>query len=208
MAYPAAMTDLIQELEKLPGIGPRTAERLAWHLLRPGADRARELAAALSEAATSVQPCSRCFHLSDQDPCAICSDPARERSRLLVVEHPKDLEAMEKAGWKGVYHVLVGSLGRQDGARPGRPEDMTLDVLAERLQEQELQEVVVGTNPDLEGDGNALFLVDFIGRVAGERLTVSRLARGVPTGASLEYTNPAVLAEAIQERRPAVREAE
>lgn len=207
MAYPAAMERLVKELEKLPGVGPRTAERLADHLVRGGSGAALPLAQAIEAAVGDVHPCSVCFHLADQDPCAICTDPERDRKRILVVEQPKDLEAMERAGWRGLYHVLLGSLTSQDGMKSGRGDEITLQALGRRLEDNELDEVILGTNPDLEGDGAALVVTEFIARTTGDRLSVSRLARGVPTGAAIEYTNPAVLAEAISERRSLPREA-
>ncbi len=201
MAYPAAMEELVREFEKLPGIGPRTAERLAYHVVRGGEAVSRPLAHALEAATTTVNPCSVCYHLSDQDPCKICADPQRDDSRILVVEQPKDLEALEKAGWSGRYHVLLGTLTRQDGMRSDRGEPLTLRGLGQRLKNGQVKEVVLGTNPDLEGDGTALTVTDYVSKVTGGAVKVSRLARGVPTGAAIEYTNPAVLAEALSERR-------
>lgn len=188
----------MHELEKLPGVGPRTAERFAYHLLRSGSDSALVLAEALRQAQQQVQPCSTCFNLSDRDPCPLCADPDRDASRLLVVAQPKDVEAMEKAGWKGRYHVLLGGVAAgAGGGIPGR----TLQALRARLQAGEIREVVLGLNPDLEGDGTALVLADVIEQQSGPSVKVTRLARGVPAGSSIEYTNPAILAEAIQERR-------
>ena len=200
MAYPAALHRLVAELERLPGIGPRTAERLAFHLVRVGPESARQLARAIEEAVERLGPCSVCFHLSDQDPCALCSDEQRDRSRILVVEQPRDLEAMEKAGWRGLYHVLHGGVSHQDGSRPGSVVEKNLVALGKRARDTGVDEVVLGTNPDLEGDGTAMVVRRFLAKFA-PKATVRRLARGMPTGGAIEYTNPAVLAEAIQERR-------
>ena len=198
MAYPAAMEKLVDELQQLPGVGPKTAERLAYYMIRSGS-KALPLATAIERAIQEVRPCSQCSHLSDQDPCEICQDPERDRTRLLIVEQPKDLEAMERAGWTGLYHVLLGSLTQQDGMHVGPNEAMTLDRLGDRLKD--VKEVVLGTNPDLEGDGTALVITEYLQKKFPGALQVTRLARGVPTGSALEYANPAVLAEAIHERR-------
>jgi recombination protein RecR len=204
MAYPEAMARLLAELERLPGIGPRTAERLGHHLLKVGADTARQLARAIEDAVASVRPCSTCFHLSDSDPCPICADPGRDRSRILVVEQSRDLEAMERAGWRGVYHVLQGAV-RPEG-RDGA--ELTLEALKRRLAGGEVAEIVLGTDPDFEGDGTALVVAELVEqarRTGPQPISVSRLARGVPAGSAIEYTNPAVLAEALSERRPVAR---
>jgi recombination protein RecR len=195
------MARLLTELEKLPGVGPRTAERLAYHLVRRGPDEGHQLSRAIDGVMESIRPCSCCFHLTDQDPCSICSDSDREAGRLLVVSQPKDLEVMEKAGWQGRYHVLLGDLSGPSGGADDGTADASLRALQARLQNEEIEEVVLGTNPDLEGDGTALAVAERIEQWTGTRVKVSRLARGVPTGAAIEYTNPAVLAEAIQERR-------
>jgi recombination protein RecR len=207
MAYPPAMEELVSELERLPGVGPRTAERLAYFLIRGGPEESLRLARSIERAVKDVRPCGTCFHLSDRDPCAICTDPERDRTRILVVEQPKDLESMEKAGWRGLYHVLLGSSTSLDGTRAGRGEEMRLRGLLARVKSGEVQEIVLGTNPDLEGDGAALVVAEYLEQHLGRPIAVSRLARGVPTGASIEYTNPAVLAEALSERRNLSREA-
>jgi recombination protein RecR len=200
MAYPEPMARLIAELERLPGIGPRTAERLAHHLIRGGSEHAQRLARAIDEAVSGVRPCSICFHLADKDPCPICADESRDRRRILVVEQSRDLEAMERAGWRGVYHVLHGAV-RPDGAPAA---DLTLDGLERRIAAGEVEEVVLGTDPDFEGDGTSLVVAAMIEkcrRPGSPAIAVSRLARGVPAGSAIEYTNPAVLAEALSERR-------
>ncbi len=200
MSYPEAMARLLAELERLPGIGPRSAERLAQHLLRAGAESARKLSRAIDETVATVRPCATCFHLADRDPCAICADLARDRRKVLVVEQSRDVEAMERAGWRGLYHVLQGSV-RADG---GPEAELKLAALARRVERGEVDEIVLGTDPDFEGDGTALVVAEAIEKArgaGGREVTVSRLARGVPTGSAIEYTNPAVLAEALSERR-------
>lgn len=198
MAYPEAMTRLLAELEKLPGIGPRTAERLGHHLLRVGPAEARRLARAIDEALASVHPCSECGHLADRDPCPICSDAGRDRRRILVVEQSRDLEAMERAGWKGLYHVLQGSVHADQG---GDERELALAGLRRRIAAEGVDEVILGTDPDFEGDGTALVVAELLEKAGRAGLKVSRLARGVPTGSAIEYANPAVLAEALTERK-------
>ncbi len=208
MAYPEAMTRLLEELEKLPGVGPRTAERLAHYLIQVGADGALALAKAIEEVVRAVKPCSSCGHLADRDPCAICADPTRDRRRLLVVEQPRDLEAMERAGWHGLYFVLHGSIRADGRAEPGASaaggsggDELKLDRLRRRIESGDVDELILGTDPDFEGDGTALAIAALVEQSRRPQLVVSRLARGVPTGSAIEYTNAAVLAEAISERR-------
>jgi recombination protein RecR len=203
MAYPEAMSRLLAELEKLPGVGPRTAERLANHLLEAGSAEALRLAKAIEEAVRSIRPCSTCGHLADRDPCPICADGQRDRRRILVVEQSQDLEAMERAGWRGVYHVLQGSIRAEQG---GEARDLALAGLRRRIADEAVEEVILGTDPDFEGDGTALLVAEMLEKAARPGLRVSRLARGVPTGTSIEYANPAVLAEALTERKAFRRE--
>ena len=203
MAYPEAMAQLLSELEKLPGIGPRTAERLAHHLLKVGAPEAGRLAKAIEAAVAAIRPCSECGHLADRDPCAICSDDSRDRRRVLVVEQSQDVEAMERAGWRGLYQVLQGSVRAEQG---GAAEGLALAGLRRRIGKGEVDEVVLGTDPDFEGDGTALAVAEMVEKAGRPGLKVSRLARGVPTGSAIEYANPAVLAEALSERRSFKRE--
>jgi recombination protein RecR len=198
MAYPQAMDRLLKELERLPGVGPRTAERFAYFLLRAGSDAAAELAETLQQAQREVRSCAVCFNLADRDPCALCADESRDRRKVLVVSQPKDVEAMEKAGWEGLYHVLLG--GVVVGA-PGNVPARTLAGLQERLRTGSIEELVLGLNPDLEGDGTSLVIADLVEQMDGVDVRVTRLARGVPVGSAIEYTNPSILAEAIQERR-------
>lgn len=203
MAYPEAMTRLLSELEKLPGIGPRTAERLAHHLLKVGTAEAGLLAKAIEAAVAAIRPCSECGHLSDRDPCPICADETRDRRRILVVEQSQDVEAMERAGWRGLYQVLHGSLRAEQG---GDAYGLVLAGLRRRIGRGEVEEVVLGTDPDFEGDGTALAVAEMVEKAGRADLKVSRLARGVPTGSAIEYANPAVLAEALTERRSFKRE--
>lgn len=211
-AYPEPVRLLIDELAKLPGIGRRSAERLAFHVLKSEAADAQRLAEAVLEVKRSVRHCRSCFNLGDSDRCSICSDPKRDRSRILVVEQPKDLIALEQTGmYKGLYHVLMGRISPLDHVGPG---DLTVAALFDRIDHPErhapegvepggvgvlgVGEVVLGLNPTIEGDGTALYLAD---RLKNKGVRVSRLARGLPTGGSLEFANKAVLADAISGRQ-------
>ncbi len=202
-AYPAPVERLIVELGRLPGIGRRSAERLAFHLLKASADEAMALSGAIADLKRSVRHCSVCFNLTDEDPCAICGDARRDRSKVLVVEQPKDLIAIEQTGmYRGLYHVLMGRLSPLDGVEP---EDLTIPALLRRVDDaaknaggEAVAEVILGLNPTLEGDGTAMYLLD---ELSGRGVTVTRLARGLPAGGSLEFANKAVLADAIEGRQ-------
>ncbi|MEO0512250.1 MAG: recombination mediator RecR [Planctomycetota bacterium] len=204
--YPGPVERLIAELSGLPGIGPRSAERLAFHLLRAPEQTARDLAGAIAAVKRAVRHCSVCANLTEDDPCTICRDGSRDRSTVLVVEQPKDLIAIEQSGmYRGVYHVLLGRLSPLEGIGRG---DLTIDELFERLAEPtrnpghaEITELVLGLNPTIEGDGTTQHLVRDLAPFQKRGLRVTRLARGLPTGASLELTSKAVLADAIAERR-------
>ncbi len=200
--YPPAVDRLIRELSRLPGIGARSAERLAFHMLKSDADAVLSLAEAVADIKKSIRHCSLCYNLTESDPCPICSSPRRDHERILVVEQPKDLIALEQTGmYKGLYHVLMGRLSPLDGVGP---EDLTIDALYKRIDDPALnggvkvREVILGLNPNLEGDGTSLFLA---GALKSRGVQITRLARGLPTGWQLEYANKAVLADAIEGRQ-------
>lgn len=204
--YPAAVRELIERLSGLPGIGIRSAERLAFHILKSEKGEALAIAEAIRAVKESVRHCKVCFNLSDDDVCTVCADPKRDRSVVCVVEQPKDLIALEQTGmYKGLYHVLMGRLSPLDGVEA---EDLTVDHLFNRLQRSQqaddgdgrvrIEEVVLGLNPTLEGDGTALYLADALSKYG---VKVTRLARGVPTGSSLEFANKAVLGDALLGRQ-------
>lgn len=198
MAYPAPVRALIERFAELPGIGMRSAERLAFHVLKSDEPSAMALANAIEAVKKSVRHCRVCFNLSDADVCPICSDTTRDRSRVLVVEQPKDLIALEQTGmYRGLYHVLMGRLSALDGVEP---DDLTIGALMERIRASggEIEEVVLGLNPTVEGDGTGLYLAQKLGELG---VSVSRLARGLPSGGSLEFANKAVLADAILGRQ-------
>lgn len=201
--YPAPVEHLIAQFAALPGIGRRSAERLALHVLKSDSGSVLALARAIEAVKQQIRPCSICFNLGDTDPCAICADPRRDRSTVLVVESPGDLIALEATGaWRGLYHVLMGHLSPMDGIGP---EQLTVRELIRRVREPArnaggtpVREVVLGLNPTLEGDGTGLYLAQ---QMRGCGVRVSRLARGLPAGGQLEYASKAVLADAIAGRQ-------
>lgn len=197
-AYPAPVRALIERFADLPGIGVRSAERLAFHVLKSDEPSAMALAHAIEAVKKSVRHCGVCYNLSDSDLCPVCADQSRDRSRVLVVEQPKDLIALEQTGmYRGLYHVLMGRLSPLDGVGP---EDLTIESLLTRVRDSKgaIEEVVLGLNPTVEGDGTGLYLAQALGALG---VKVSRLARGLPSGGSLEYANKAVLADAILGRQ-------
>lgn len=203
-AYPAVVQRLIDEFARLPGIGRRSAERLAFFILRAPEADAMALARAIHDVKKTVRNCRVCSNLSDAEVCGVCADPARDRRTVLIVEQPKDLIALEQTGmYRGLYHVLLGRLSPLEGIGP---EHLTSGDLLQRVDHPDsnpggvkVEEVIMGLNPTLEGDGTALYLGELL-HAKGVR--VSRLARGLPSGSSLEFVNKAVLADAIVGRRP------
>lgn len=191
------MNRLVDALATLPGIGARSAQRIAFHLLKTPASEAEELARAIVELKKNTRQCDVCFNLTDAPRCPICSDPRRDASTVLVVEQPTDVASFEALGmYKGVYHVLMGRLSPLDGLGAG---ELTIDALLRRVVSGQVREVILGTHPTLEGDGTALYLVR---ELAASGVRVTRLARGVPTGYSLDLASKAVLADAIHARQP------
>ena len=192
---------LIESLSRLPGIGPKTAQRLTYHLLRAPETEARALAAALIAVREQVVFCERCFNISEQAVCAICSDSGRDTSRLCVVEEPLDVLALERTGeFKGLYHVLHGAISPIDGVGPER---LKIRQLLERAEEAQLagerfEEVVIATNPTLEGEATAMYLAERLELLVG---SVTRIARGLPVGGDLEYADEVTLIRSLQGRR-------
>jgi len=187
---------LIEALSKLPGIGRKSAERLAYHILRVHRTEALALADAIRNVRENVRYCSDCYNLSEGDRCVICSDPQRDPSLLCVVEQPRDLMALEQAGvYRGLYHVLLGRIAPLDGIGP---DQLTIEPLIERVRNGQFQEIIMATNPTVEGDGTALHLSNLLAEFSVE---VTRLARGVTPGSILEYTNKDVLADALAGRQ-------
>ena len=196
-SYTQSLQNLMSQLSRLPGIGARSAERIAFHLLKQKPEEAMKLAEAIHDVKTRIKHCSICYNLTEQDPCDICADPSRDQSVVCVVEQPKDLLALETTGlYRGVYHVLLGRIAPLEGMEPA---DLTIDALMKRLASGAVREVIMGTNPTMEGDGTALFLQSLIGQYRDVQVT--RLARGLPTGSSIEYANRNILADAISGRQ-------
>jgi recombination protein RecR len=187
---------LTQELSQLPGIGPKTAERLTHYLLAADRTKVLSLAEALRGIKDNVRPCRQCFNLTEAELCELCRDPRRDRSLICVVEQPRDLSALERAGtYRGLYHVLQGRLAPLENIGP---ENLTIDRLVERVQKGGVKEVIMATNPTLEGDGTALFISNLL---APTGVRVTRLARGLPSGSVLEFANSQMLADALEGRR-------
>jgi recombination protein RecR len=194
--YSQVVNRLIEEFARLPGIGQKSAERLAYHLLESSREEALALARAIRAVKEEVKHCSLCYNLSETDPCHICSDPARDGSVICVVEQPKDLLAIESSeSYRGLYHVLLGHIAPLEDRGP---ESLTVDKLLERVKPGEVREVIIATNPNLEGDGTALYLAQ---RLAPTGVKLTRLARGVAAGSSLEYASRAIISDALQGRR-------
>jgi recombination protein RecR len=194
----SAIDDLATELSRLPGIGRKTALRLTYHLLRQSPDQSRRLAEALLTLGERVRPCSRCFNLTEEELCAICRDPRRDAATICVVEQASDIGAIERAGeFRGLYHVLGGRLSPLDGVSP---DDLTVGALVERIDAQgdAVREVIIATNPSIEGEATALYVQ---GQLAPRGLTVSRIARGLPVGGDLEYADGVTIAQALTARR-------
>jgi recombination protein RecR len=191
-----AIGQLIQELSKLPGIGPKSAERLTHYLLAADGQQVLALADALRGIKERVHPCRQCFNLTEGDLCSLCSDPRRDASILCVVEQVRDLAALERAGtYHGLYHVLQGRLAPLENIGP---ENLTVDGLVQRVRQGGVKEVIMATNPTLEGDGTALYISNLL---AATGVRVTRLARGLPSGSVLEFANNQMLADALEGRQ-------
>lgn len=196
MAYTPSLQALIQLLTRLPGIGEKSAARLAFFILRGDQSYASELARAIESVKSQTRFCSRCFALTEQDPCPTCQDERRDRTILCVVEEPADLVAIERShGFAGVFHVLHGSISPLDGRGP---EQLRIRELVARLADEPIREVLVATNPTVEGEATAVYLARLI-KPLGVR--VSRIAHGIPVGGTLEYADQVTVGRAIEGRR-------
>lgn len=201
-----AVAQLVDEFAKLPGIGRKSAERLAYHILNVSQVEAKSLADAIIEVKKAVRRCDVCFNLTDTDVCRICSDPRRDRRRVCVVEQPKDVSILESSGaFDGTYHVLGGRLNPLEGVGP---DDLTIDSLVKRVKKDGVTEIVMATNPTLEGDGTALFIANMLSGIsvseadeAPKPVQITRLARGIATGSVLEFANKEMLADALRGRQ-------
>ena len=200
--YTQALQDLIAEFEKLPGIGAKTAERLAYYVLRASEEDAMRLAYSIRDVKKNVKNCRVCFNITELDECSICTDDRRDATKICVVEQPKDVYAIERAdNYDGKYHVLMGAFSPMDGVTP---DDLTIQSLIDRVHEQTksgqpVQEVILATNPNFEGDGTAAYLRDQLAGIEG--LTVSRIARGIPSGSNLDHASRTIVADALEGRR-------
>lgn len=196
MAYAKPLLRLLEALEKLPGIGPRSAERMAFYLLRTNREEARQLAQAITDVKDRLRFCDVCFNLSEDSRCQICEDSSRDASVLCIVEEPKDVLAIEKTGaYHGLYHVLLGAIAPLDGIGP---ELLKIDELMRRLSEGTIQEAIVATDADKDGETTAAYLSKLIRPL---ELKLTRIASGIPVGSHLEYADQATLAKALEGRR-------
>jgi recombination protein RecR len=196
-AYTESLNRLIDQFGKLPGIGPKTAERLAFHILKTTPDEALALANAIADVKRNIRQCTVCHNLSESETCSICADARRDHTVICVVEQSRDVISLEKTGlclW--VYHVLGGHIAPLEGVEPG---DLTIDALVKRVRAGNVTEVVMATNPNLEGDGTALYISSLLRPM---NVKVTRLARGLPSGGTIEFASGSILADAIQGRCP------
>jgi len=191
-----AVDNLVAQLTRLPGIGTRTAQRLAFHLLAAPADEANAIGLAIADVKERVRPCRECGNLTEEELCAVCSDPRRDRTVICVVEQPVDVLSLERTHeYRGLYHVLGGALSPLDGVDPG---DLRISLLVDRVQNG-VEEVVLATNPTMTGEATAAYLADRL----RDRVAVTRLASGLPVGGDLEYADEVTLGRALAGRRPA-----
>ncbi|MDA7950109.1 MAG: recombination mediator RecR [Pirellulaceae bacterium] len=187
---------LIEQLAKLPGVGKKSAERMAYHLLRVNKKEALALASAIVDVRENVHYCKHCYYLAEEETCEICQDPTRDQTLLCIVEQPRDVIALEQSGvYRGLYHVLLGRIAPLEGVGP---EQLTVDSLLERIPQGNFEEVIMATNPTVEGDGTSLYISNMLAKYP---IKISRLARGVTTGSVLEFTNKEILADALSGRQ-------
>lgn len=194
--YEGPVQSLIDELGRLPGIGPKSAQRIAFYLLRVSEDDARRLAQAITEVKAKISFCERCFNIAEGPRCAICSDARRDGTVICVVEEPRDVVAIERTGdYRGLYHVLHGAINHLEGVGP---EQLKVRELLRRLSEEPVAELILCTNPNLEGEATAMYLARLLGEVD---ITVTRLASGLPVGSDLEYADELTLGRALEGRQ-------
>ena len=190
------LANLYEQLRRLPGVGSKTAMRLAYHIIDMPESEVQQLAEALSSAKKSIHYCSQCYNLTDGEKCAICSDPSRDHFTICVVEQPQDIAAMERShGYNGLYHVLHGVLSPFDGLGPDR---LKIRELFQRLQHESISEIIIATNSDVEGEATATYLAQLLKPIG---ITVSRIAHGLPMGGDLEYADEVTLSKALENRR-------
>jgi recombination protein RecR len=191
-----SVTELIDEFAKMPGIGKKSAERLAYYVLRIGKTEALALADAICNVKENVRYCRNCYNLAEEEECEICRDPRREHDLLCIVEQPRDLMALEQSGsYRGMYHVLLGRIAPLEGIGP---EQLSIDALVQRVRQGAFKEVIMATNPTVEGDGTALYISNLISEFP---VRITRLARGITTGSVLEFANKEILSDALSGRQ-------
>ncbi len=196
MKRPPAVTDLIDELKRLPGIGQKTAERLSFFLMRGKTEQANKLAAAIQNIKEKIILCSICHGITESEPCEICSDSSRDRSQICVVEEPHDVYVMENMGYfKGVYHVLMGVISPLDGIGPN---DLNIEALKEKASKPGIREVILATNPDMEGESTAVYISKVLKPFT--EVKVTRIARGLPVGSDIEYADSVTLLKSMEGR--------
>lgn len=194
-AYTKSLNTLIEQFANLPGIGPKTAERLAFHILKADGPEAMALANAISDVKSNIHQCKICFNLAETETCSICADSGRDHSVICVVEQPKDVISLEKTGLcKWAYHVLNGHIAPLEGIEP---EDLTINALIGRVRSGSVKEVVMATNPNLEGDGTSLYIHSLLQTM---NVKITRLARGLPSGSTIEFSSGSILSDAILNR--------
>ena len=196
MKRPTAVTDLIDELKRLPGIGQKTAERLSFFLMRGKVEQAKKLATAIQNLKDKIVLCSTCHGITEADPCDICSDTTRDHSQICVVEEPHDVYVMENMGYfKGVYHVLMGVISPLDGIGP---DDLNIEGLKEKVSQSGIKEVILATNPDMEGESTAVYISKVLKPFP--EVKVTRIARGLPVGSDIEYADSVTLLKSLEGR--------
>lgn len=196
MSIPPSLERLVRELARLPGIGQKTAQRLAFSILRKDSPKARALAEAILEVKEKIRFCSRCFGFAEEDLCTICRDPRRDERLICVVEQPSDIYVIERSAvYRGLYHVLMGAISPLDGIGP---DQLKIVELAARLEEGTVEELIIATNPSIQGEATALHLSSVVG---GKVASITRLAQGMPVGANLEYTDDVTLSQAFTGRQ-------
>lgn len=194
--YVTPIAKLIEEFEKLPGIGPKSAQRLAFHVVNLPSEKALKLANSIKEAKEKVKYCTVCGNFTDKDPCLVCSSGSRDRGVICVVENPRDIVAMEKTReFKGLYHVLHGAISPMEGIGP---EDIKIKELLARLRSGEVKEIIIATNPNIEGEATAMYIAKLLKPLG---IKTTRIAHGIPVGGDLEYADEVTLARALQGRR-------
>jgi len=195
MKRPSAVTELIEELKRLPGIGQKTAERLSFFLMRGSAERANRLADVIRNVKEKIVLCSECHGITEINPCEICQDPKRDSSLVCVVEEPHDVYVMENIGhFRGRYHVLMGVISPLDGIGPA---ELTIEALKERVQKNSISEVILATNPDMEGESTAIYIAKIL---KPGNIKVTRIARGLPVGGEIEYADEVTLLKSLEGR--------